>query len=67
MTLMYWEVGKYINSVILDFGRAAYGKKIFSTLSRKLVIAYGKSFAEANIYRMMCFADMFTLEIEGRL
>ena len=24
--LMYWEVGHYINSVVLDGSRAAYGK-----------------------------------------
>jgi hypothetical protein len=39
ITLMYWEVGRYINSVVLDFKRAEYGKKIFATLSRKLVEA----------------------------
>ena len=33
---MYWEVGEYINSVVLDGGRAAYGKNILSTLSTKL-------------------------------
>jgi hypothetical protein len=38
-----WEIGKYINSVILDFKRAPYGKKIFSTLSRKLA-AYFRRF-----------------------
>ena len=36
VNLMFWEIGRYINSVILDFKRAPYGKKIFSTLSRKL-------------------------------
>jgi hypothetical protein len=36
VTLMYWEVGEHINTVILDGGRAAYGKNILSTLSTKL-------------------------------
>jgi len=27
VTLMYWEVGRYINSVILDFKRAKYGER----------------------------------------
>jgi len=36
VTLMYWEVGEHINSVVLDGGRAAYGKNILSTLSTKL-------------------------------
>jgi hypothetical protein len=57
--LMFREIGRYINSVILDFKRAAYGKKIFSTLSRKLIEEYGKSFQEENLYRMAQFANVF--------
>jgi predicted nuclease of restriction endonuclease-like (RecB) superfamily len=60
INLMFWEIGKYINSIILDFKRAPYGKKIFSTLSRKLATQYGKSFQEENLYRMTQFANMFT-------
>ncbi|MCL1996776.1 MAG: PDDEXK nuclease domain-containing protein [Defluviitaleaceae bacterium] len=60
VTIMYWEVGRYINSVILDFKRAKYGKKIFATLSRKLVETYGNSFEEKNLYRMTQFANTFT-------
>ena len=63
ITMMYWEVGKYIGSVILDFKRADYGKKIFSTLSRKLVEQYGKPFQEENLYRMTQFANIY-LDIE---
>ena len=58
--VMFWEIGKYINSVILDFKRAPYGKRIFSTLSRKLIEKYGKSFQEENLYRMVQFASVFT-------
>ena len=54
-TLMFWELGQYINSIILDGKRAAYGKKILTTLSSKLVEKYGKSFAERNLYRMILF------------
>lgn len=49
---MFWEVGNYINSTVLDDRRADYGKRILSTLSTKLVSRYGKSFVEANLYRM---------------
>ena len=35
IALMYWEVGEHINSVVLDGGRAAYGKNILSTASTK--------------------------------
>ena len=39
--------------------RAKYGKQIFSTLSRKLVEKYGKSFERENLYRMAQFAELF--------
>ena len=59
IALMYWEVGEYINSVILDGERAAYGKNILSTLSTKLMEVYGNIFYVENIYRMMRFAKVF--------
>ena len=58
-TMMFWEVGRFISSVILDFKRAAYGKKILSELATKLVERYGRNFAERNIYRMMQFVEHF--------
>ncbi len=60
VTLMYWEIGRHINSVVLGDKRAEYGKQIFSTLSRKLVSQYGKPFAEENLYRMVQFAEKFS-------
>ena len=59
-TLMFWEVGGYINSVILDRRRAEYGKKILTALSSKLVGKYGNSFSERNLYRMTSFAELFS-------
>jgi hypothetical protein len=40
VTLMYWEVGRYINSIVLDNERAEYGKKILATLSQRLTKKY---------------------------
>ena len=57
--LMFWEIGKYINSVILGTSRAEYGKRILSTVSTKLTEKYGNSFVEANLYRMKRFATVF--------
>ena len=56
---MFWEIGKYINLNILEDARADYGKRILSTVSTKLVAQYGKSFVEANLYRMKRFAAVF--------
>jgi predicted nuclease of restriction endonuclease-like (RecB) superfamily len=58
-TIMFWEVGRFINSAILNYKRATYGKKILSELATKLVKRYGRNFAERNIYRMMQFAEQF--------
>ncbi len=57
--LMFWEIGRYINQNILEDERADYGKKILSTVSTKLATQYGKSFVEANLYRMKRFAVVF--------
>jgi len=58
-TMMFWEVGFFVNSVILDFKRAVYGKKILSELATKLTEKYGRNFSERNIYRMMQFVECF--------
>ena len=60
VVLMFWEIGTYINSVILGKERAEYGKKILSTVSTKLVTNYGIPFVEANLYRMKRFAAVFS-------
>ena len=36
VTLMFWEVGHYVDSAVLNNQRAACGKKILTTLSAKL-------------------------------
>ena len=59
VTLMFWEVGKYIGSVLLGGERAAYGKQIVTTLSQQLIAKYGKSFEVHNLRKMMRFADKF--------
>jgi hypothetical protein len=57
VTLMYWEVGQQINATILDFKRAAYGKKILTELASKLTTRYGNSFSERNLYRIDYFIE----------
>jgi len=45
--------------VVLDGGRAAYGKQIVTELASKLMVKYGKTFDVHNLRRMMRFADRF--------
>jgi predicted nuclease of restriction endonuclease-like (RecB) superfamily len=59
-TLMFWEIGEYINQTVLDSQRAAYGKKILTELAAKLMARYGNNFSERNLYRMTLFAERFT-------
>jgi predicted nuclease of restriction endonuclease-like (RecB) superfamily len=68
VTLMYWEVGQFINSVVLDGERAEYGKRIVSTLSTQLAERYGKVFSVRNLRRMAQFASEFhEVEIVSKL
>ena len=63
VTLMYWEVGKYIGSALLGGKRGGYGKQIVVSLAQQLQEKYGSSFEYSNLRRMMQFAARFP-EIE---
>ncbi|MDR0779059.1 MAG: DUF1016 N-terminal domain-containing protein [Methanomassiliicoccaceae archaeon] len=69
MMMMFWEIGRHLNSVVLGNKNAEYFKKILTELSTKLATEYGAmSFTEQNLYRMMLFAERFTdLEILSEL
>ena len=59
ITLMYWEIGKYIGTALLGGDRAEYGKQIVATLSQQLMTQYGSSFDYTNIRRMIQFSVRF--------
>jgi predicted nuclease of restriction endonuclease-like (RecB) superfamily len=59
LTILYWQIGKRIDQEILKGDRAEYGEEIVATLSRQLVEAYGRGFAEKNLRRMVQFANSF--------
>ena len=59
MTLLYWRIGKRIQTEILEGRRADYGKKIISTLSRQLVEEFRTGFSEKSLRRMVQFAEVF--------
>jgi len=59
IVLMFWEIGRYINSAILGLERAEYGKRIVVTVSQQLVQKYGNQFDNINLRRMMQFANQF--------
>jgi predicted nuclease of restriction endonuclease-like (RecB) superfamily len=59
VTLMYWEIGRYIDSVLLGGERAEYGKRILATLSQQLIKKYGSGFELRSLRRMVQFAELF--------
>jgi predicted nuclease of restriction endonuclease-like (RecB) superfamily len=59
VTLMYWEVGAFIGSVLLGGERAEYGKRIVAALAQQLTKTYGNSFERTKITRMIKFAKLY--------
>ena len=58
-TLLFWRIGRHINSATLGEQRAQYGQKIVASLAAQLVASYGRSFEARNLRRMMQFAEAF--------
>lgn len=62
LALLYWHIGQRVRKEVLQEERAEYGQAIVVTLSRQLVIDYGKGFSEKNLRRMIQFAEIFPEE-----
>jgi len=62
LTLLYWRIGRRIHREVLGSERAAYGGQIVVTLSRQLVVEYGRGYSEKNLRRMVQFAEAFPEE-----
>ncbi len=62
ITYLYWQIGKRINQEVLNNERAEYGKQIIARLSKELTVRFGKGFEEANLRRMLQFAQIFNDE-----
>ena len=59
LTIMFWQIGKRIQSDILENNRAKYGKEIVVSLSRELTTNFGNSFKDKIIRRMIQFFEKF--------
>ena len=62
LTMLYWHVGERIQRDTLKEKRAEYGQEILATLSRQLVLDYGKGFDLKNLWRMVQFVECFSKE-----
>jgi predicted nuclease of restriction endonuclease-like (RecB) superfamily len=60
LTMLYWQIGRRIQSEILQGEqRADYGKAILATLSQQLTTEYGKGFSYSALTRMTKFSEAF--------
>jgi hypothetical protein len=59
LTALYWQIGRRIRYEVLGAERAAYGEQIVATVSRQLVVEFGRGFTDKNLRRMMQFAEAF--------
>lgn len=62
LTLLYWRIGRCIHHEVLGSEHADYGEQIVVTLSRQLVMDYGRGYSEKNLRRMVQFAEAFSGE-----
>ncbi|BAZ36864.1 hypothetical protein NIES4101_27840 (plasmid) [Calothrix sp. NIES-4101] len=59
ITLLYWQVGKRIQTEILQGQRAEYGKQVIISLSRYLTQTYGKGWSERQLNYCVLIAEVF--------
>ena len=61
LVTLYWQIGQRIRQDILQEKRAEYGEQIVATLSRQLVVEFGRGFEQKNLHRMIQFAKCFRI------
>jgi len=59
LTLLYWQVGKRINTEILQEQRAGYGESVMARLATELTRAYGRGWSKRNLANMCLFAQSY--------
>ena len=59
ITLMYWQIGKYILQRIDFQDKAEYGKKIVATVSQQLTERYGSGYTPTALFRMLKVARIY--------
>lgn len=63
LVLLYWKIGKRINSEILKNKRAEYGKQIVVSLTRQLTEKYGKGWDDKTLRHCLRSAETFSEEL----
>ncbi len=60
LTLLYWRIGKRIQTEVLGNKRAGYGKEILATLSQTLTAEFGSGYNYSALTRMVRFNQVFS-------
>lgn len=60
LTVLFWQIGRRINTETLNNERAEYGKQIVATVATQLKNKYGRNFEERNLRRMIQFSEQFS-------
>ncbi len=58
-SIMYWQIGNYIESELKQKNKIKYGKQILATLSQELTQKLGKGFSYSALTRMVKVAKTF--------
>lgn len=59
LTLLYWHIGKRIQTEVLQEQRAEYGKQVVQLLSRQLTQTYGRGWGERHLRHCLRFVEQF--------
>lgn len=59
MTILYWNIGRYITKNVLYNEKPEYGKAVIESLSKKLVQKYGRGYSVRSIRKMLKFYKYF--------
>lgn len=63
LTMLYWRIGKRIQSEVLGGERAEYGRQVLAGLSKTLTQEYGKGWGEKQLRHCLQAAEILSEEI----
>lgn len=66
-TILYFNIGYYINTNLKENNQLPYGAKILATLSQELTKSFGKGYSYSALTRMCKVANAFELSIVATL
>ena len=59
LTQLYWQIGRRMNSELLQGQRAEYGKRVIAELARQLIADLGKGWSEQQLRHCLRLAEVY--------